>query len=593
MQLSHCFFAGVPTAQAWTQAFVRLEDDGLFGVVVHVESPVFDPAGVGKSIIAACVQAQENGNFKREQFLNFFGQWHEAGIDITAVWGVEETVFVYAQGKTKIWLVRGNQEGAILAGTPNGTYLEGKLQLGDYYTLATENYFAHFPSLNAALSPQENCDKSVAKLHEFPDSSSLGAIFLQVKDEAVETVVAAETASSVVHTSLPEAAAPVRQLKLPTFNSASSFAVLRRKYQKAFRAVIVLVVVGLALFIAQFVFRLQQARHLEQVVTPYQQRFATIHQNESDRFASLKALTDLKNELTAQLKTNGDTNIKRNLTVLLAKVQADYDQLSGEKHIDKLNVFFDFRLIAADFVASALDYDTAGKLAVVLDSTKSRVLSLSLENKEAIPMSVGDALTHPFDISIQDRQAYILGDNGIMQLSLPLDKVGSVVVARDSNWQQPKIVSTFGTNAYVLDTEARNLWRYDLTNPTASPSGWLRSKEGLDFNNITSMRIDGGVWFGNSDGKISHFLQGGPAKFTYQNFIEAPSSSLSLFTTPDSDAIYALEPRAKRLVEMGKDGSYRRAITSDDLATATAVIVDEPSKKAYILAGSLIYQVDL
>jgi hypothetical protein len=160
-------------------------------------------------------------------------------------------------------------------------------------------------------------------------------------------------------------------------------------------------------------------------------------------------------------------------------------------------------------------------------------------------------------------------------------------------WQDPKLIDVFGTNAYVFDALARNILKYDLTDLGASPTSWLRSKEGIDFDKVSSMRIDGGVWLGDSSGQITRFMQGVPDDFAYRNVLDKPSSSVYIYATKDSEFLYVLEPQAKRLLVLNKNGEYQKSLTSDDLATATGVVVDEVASKAYILSGSLVYEVGL
>ncbi|PWU23377.1 hypothetical protein C5B42_03260 [Candidatus Cerribacteria bacterium 'Amazon FNV 2010 28 9'] len=424
------------------------------------------------------------------------------------------------------------------------------------------------------------------KTNTLSDTGALGAVIVQAPIPAAPT----QTIPGVVPPVRPQTN-PQRTMHIPTL-APVHWKVFRRAHKKQ-----LFVAVGIGVLLVALVgLRTYMSVHEQSVIrstlSVYQQRLDALTKG-NNRIQEIKGMRDLMSEVEDREKNTQDAALAHAYAGFLLQLQTQYAQVSGERHIEKLNTFYDFRLVAADFMATALDFDIPGKVAVVLDGNKSRILSLSLEKKEAIPLSIDAQLPSPFDVSVSDRNAYVLANGGVMQLSLPLDTIGSVVIARDSTWQTPKLIDTFGTNAYILDTGARALFKYDLTSPTASPSNWFKTEQGINFDTITTLRVDGNVWLGDSNGQVMKFMQGNKVPFTLQGVVDPPSSSITLFTTPDSDALYILEPRAKRILIVGKDGAYKSSIISDDLSTADKLIVDEGDKKIYVLAGSLMYEIDM
>lgn len=577
MRLSNCFFAGVPTDQDWSQSFVYVNDDVLFGLVVHIGSPQEDVAIKGKQILKEC--SERASSLNRSDFLTYFKTWNEAGVDLAAVFIQGNRVVLFAQGRVGVLLNRAGVSQTILVGKEVGVFVEGECKPGDYYTLGTNGYLAKFEPVDQFKLPQEACDRAVMKLHQLPQSGDISAVFVKSQIETVPEpeMIADEKVEPVLKT-LPSQ----KQFKSnPNFWKLFKIAGLV--------GVVALILLGSSLYLTR-----QKAADLAKNLAPYQSRYEQLLSLPQEKhFDELQGLRELQRDLSERILQTKELSLKRALEGLEARVQQSFTDGSGEKRITKLNVFYDFRLIAPDFVSSSVAFDDPGKSAVFLDGAHSRLLSLSLEKKEALTLSVDEKLPSPFALAVANRKAYVLGNGGVMELPLPLDKMGSIVANRNAMWVEPKLIDAFGTSAYIFDKGARNILKIDLTDLSASPTGWLRSKEGIEFENIVSMRIDGGVWLGDNSGKILHFMQGSPAAFVYTNVLDKPASAVYLYTTQESKNLYVLEPHAKRILILTKDGTYQHSIISDDLLTATGIIVDESSNNAYILSGSLVYQVGL
>jgi hypothetical protein len=98
---------------------------------------------------------------------------------------------------------------------------------------------------------------------------------------------------------------------------------------------------------------------------------------------------------------------------------------------------------------------------------------------------------------------------------------------------------------------------------------------------------------GMTAGKVYKFTRGDRTPFAFQDILSPPQSSIALYTTTDSANLYVLEPRQKRLLTFDKSGMYVSSIVSADLASATAIVVDEDSHTAFVSAGSIVFAVPL
>lgn len=591
MEIAYSFLAGIPTDATWSQTYVVKHADSFFGVVVSVQDAQ-SPSQIGKELLTHCMHGAQEG-MTREQFLSLFTGWNREGVHIASVFISKNAVMIFTKGETSVRLVRNGDEQTLMQGKETGAYIQGEVRPDDYYIVGTKTFFSQFSSFDTHKSPQELGDEYATKLHAQPDSSGMSALFVQLASPTSTHVAPLSTTSS------PSRSVPVvlPKIKIPTLGRhvRISLRVPRTKQEK--KIVGIALAIGgalLLLFLFSWYLTVRRANTVAQELSPYQTRFNTLAALGSDkRLEQMHGFRELSRDIQERKTASKNSALTRGYDSLLSQVREKFILISGEKHLEKLHVFYDFRLVAADFVAGSVAYDEPGKAAVFLDGARGRLLSLSLEKKEALTLTVDEKLPKPFALAVENRKAYVLGNDGVMELSLPLDRIGSVIVNRDAAWNTPKLIDAFGTNLYVFDTGSRNLLRYDTQDLHSSPSAWFRNKEGVDFEQITSLRIDGGVWLGSTNGTIFHFLQGSPTAFAYQGVLDPPTSPVYIFTTKDSESIYVLEPHASRILVLTKRGEYQRSVISPDLSTATGLVVDESTKKAYVLSGSLVYEVEL
>lgn len=576
MHFLHSTFAGAQGESDWSQAYLRSGEELLVGVVINVNTPGQNAVHLGKSILDSCI-ASMHEQMSRDQFLTLFAMWEKTGINICAVFVQAERMLVYSQGSTQVSLIRNGRSETIIEGGFSGAYLEGEIKTGDYFVCATKDYVTSFGLPDPSVLPEEWAESLSAKFSQTP-GEKICALFLSARQEQ-KTIPTLPIKLADDHTR-----ARLQQLAYKMSHKV-------RRYGKPILLLVtmVLVVLTISAYLTN-----RKNYNLEKSLSPYADKLTYVKSLSFDKkMEQLEKLNELSQDLRVAISTTKEARLSRKLQDLASQASDLYAKLANEKRVGKLRVFYDFRLVAADFVASSVAYDVPGRLAVFLDSARGRVLSLSLEKKEPLQLTVSEKLARPISITVENRKAYVMGDEGVMQLSLPLDVMGSVVLLPDGVWQNPKLIGSFGQNAYVFDSGVRNVLKYDLTDQNATPSGWLRNKEGFDFESIVSMQIDGNLWFGTNAGKINLYSQGNPQKFSIKDLLTPPTSPVYLYTTKESSKLYVLEPHAGRILILNKDGTHQGTILSDDLLTATGLVVDEVSSKIYVLSGSLVYEVEI
>ncbi|NCN06975.1 MAG: hypothetical protein GW946_04000, partial [Candidatus Pacebacteria bacterium] len=138
------------------------------------------------------------------------------------------------------------------------------------------------------------------------------------------------------------------------------------------------------------------------------------------------------------------------------------------------------------------------------------------------------------------------------------------------------------------------VFRYTQSAESVSdPIGWIIDPLSVSYEDITSLSIDGDIWFGTSAGEILRYASGRKQSFAVSGQEEAFANSLLLTTSADDKNLYVLDTDKQRLVILSKDGVFLREVRSPSIATVTSFFVDEVNGAAYLTSGSTVYMIAL
>ena len=326
------------------------------------------------------------------------------------------------------------------------------------------------------------------------------------------------------------------------------------------------------------------------------------------REMATQAVTELKKLAETQTKfPAGATRVNQNL--LTAEQYASH--ISGLSELQTLAIFFDLRLTESNFLASKILIQ--GTIAYFVDLERKQLIALDLSKKQSqiLPIGTIDKLT---DFTVLNQKLYWLGE-GISNWPLGEGQktIVSLKAAGDSDREATQLAG-FGNYLYVLNPIKRNIFRYALNSPAANqttatksgtpstktastkisePVGWLTNKKNLEFETITSLAIDGDIWLTQPVGQILKFTQGQPANWSPIGLKTPFSSSLNLVTNSELTKLYVLEPSQQRLVILEKSGQFFKELKSPTLATVTTFGVSETLKKAFLVSGSVVYELPI
>jgi len=368
-----------------------------------------------------------------------------------------------------------------------------------------------------------------------------------------------------------------------------------RLARKRVKVILTVLFAILLLIIPIFILRFRSRAQVKEAVTAISQDLVAFEQlkGESDNnpIETREKVAGILDSLKSQEKAFSKKKAGQNfITEQVLSVQNYYDSISGKEVFNELSVFYDFQLIESDFIATQVK--TADDKAYFFDKDKRQIVELEIANKKVKTISVAVEDELLVDFTINDGSFYFLG-NGIYQQQGGNGSVEKVIESGKSN-EAAKLISNFNDNIYVLNPDQRNIFKYSFAEDEYSdPIRWVRSAKNLEFDKVVSMVVDGDIWLSLKDGQVFKLRGGEGEVFEINGLIEPLTDQVFLFTKPDYENIYLLEPKSSRLITVNKNGDFVKEVKSISLASAGGLIVDESIGKAIVISGSLVFEVGL
>jgi ABC-type uncharacterized transport system permease subunit len=105
--------------------------------------------------------------------------------------------------------------------------------------------------------------------------------------------------------------------------------------------------------------------------------------------------------------------------------------------------------------------------------------------------------------------------------------------------------------------------------------------------------MDGAIYVLYPNSKILKFSQGSPQNFSLTGVVPQIGKIDTLYADPDNQYIYLLDRAGKRVVVVDKKGNYKAQYTSDQIASATSLVVSEAQKEILLLTGDKLLSIGL
>lgn len=309
--------------------------------------------------------------------------------------------------------------------------------------------------------------------------------------------------------------------------------------------------------------------------------------SESDRSRSKELIDESKSTVERVLSQD-----KANSQALALKKQIDDStpEILRIYNVDNFPIFLSLDLIKKDFTSKRMAF-SLGEL-LLFDPNQKSLVALSIKNKTNRILAGERELGNVEVFSLNGDKGFTYSkDKGVINIDIYSRKVLAGVKS-DASWGHIADLYAFAGNFYLLDTVNGQIWKYFPLGSTFSDRQEYLEGE-ADFIGAKRMQIDGSIWVINSDSEVFKFTNGERDSFSSQGLDQPFGKLISFFVSSDTNYIYMLDQEHSRVVLLEKNGKYHSQYQGDKFKTADDLVVDEESKKLYLLEGNKIYQLDL
>jgi len=245
-------------------------------------------------------------------------------------------------------------------------------------------------------------------------------------------------------------------------------------------------------------------------------------------------------------------------------------------------LFINLTLLTSGFDTKEIYSD--GERIIALDKSQEKTIGVDIESKKASIVSGPNDLKNIKSIAPYSDFTYALGEDGIYEIE------GEPQRVIDKDYSSISIISAFAGNIYLIDRGDSKIYRFSgLEGKFGSKSEWLG--EGVDLNlaDTRNVVIDGNIWMSFEDGNTIRLLQGVVNTFSKETITPELSFVDYVFTTEESENVYFLDKKEKRIVVFDKEGKFVAQYKNDDFSDTNSFCVSEKERKViYPKGGELL-----
>ncbi|RJO59477.1 hypothetical protein C4546_01865 [Candidatus Parcubacteria bacterium] len=149
----------------------------------------------------------------------------------------------------------------------------------------------------------------------------------------------------------------------------------------------------------------------------------------------------------------------------------------------------------------------------------------------------------------------------------------------------------YNTALYFIDVANNLILKATRAGPGYTATNWLKQNANLD--SAADIAVDGALYVLTKQGEIQKYNQGQRAQLALST-VEPPLTSAVKFAADTNlQNFYVLDTAGKRIVVFTKAGKFVNQYVGDALANVSALVVNERTKKIYLLNSSDIQSIDI
>ena len=548
-----------PTSRLWSQAYSTLN---LY-IVLHMGGD--DVARAGRDTLEQiqreyfALDTKDLASIKEAVSRVVKEIEEERDYSMTLVVISQDSAYIVIASCGKVAMLRGERYGIIASGEEGSVEaFSGKLLSGDVLIIGTCDFFEKVSSENLSLlagGSIQDISEQIAPLIYTSSSGGEAAILLQIQDGEVlqqevdkGTQVADPTLADLkVEEKGVQVIEKYRLRAVRLFDIAVYYFQHHKKQVLLGGGVLVLLMVLMVLLTRDSLGK--RNSESEAVVAQVNSEVGELLSDaeavasvEPSRAITLltKAKGIVESRMTGLDKSSQEYN---ELSSLLAKIQSQLDKLEGGTPVELEEFFSD---------PEFSDVVVTGHGDNLFAASGTKTVRLSGSGKVEEEGKVSSEIDAMYAV---DNALYVLNSSGVEKIDINSLSGTNVINKKGID------VAAFGNNAYLLTGD-------DIVRS----SGGSYFSGSSPLSQASSLSIDGAVYV-LEDLSIQKFLKGAETEFNLEGLVTPFGNKAKLYTSPELEELYVLDPENKRIVVLEKEGRYETQYKSDTFLDATSFVV--------------------
>lgn len=476
----------------------------------------------------------------------------------------EHELLIYGKGDVEAYLARSGQLARIGSNFAQGVGVRGEVRFDDVVLLSTAKFseVITVSKLKEILTRDKNPAEMLAPLvHIQKDSSGLAAIVGVVEEQGVEKKW------------------PILRLKLrPTEPHKVNL------WIGGVILLLLVVMIGVGAVRRVKIVADQAYGELNQSVSTSIEEVMRVSELNPDQARNL--LSQARGEVEAYLMTDVSDEYRDKARKLAVTIELAEERAFKRNDI-KLDTVVELGVLAEGLGSDKVKTDGKGNL-IFVDKNNKRLVSMNLVDRSRQIIEVGTE-GGIIDVGVSESKTYALKTSGVEEYYRKGTEEKKMIEA-DEFWLKPSLIELFAGNAYILDTEQGEIWKYPtLGDSFGGRRRWFAVGIAPDLSNVVDMKVVGDIWLLTSTGKIERYSRGAPVNFSMDGFPakgEAKRLSEPTAVWVSDSLVYVLEKGAGRVVVFDIEGKFVEQYVSSEFGKASdLVVVDD---KGYVLIDNVV-----
>lgn len=276
-----------------------------------------------------------------------------------------------------------------------------------------------------------------------------------------------------------------------------------------------------------------------------------------------------------------------------AKVMGDltalYDTLDEVKRIAQPNLLADFSQKRSTVNALGL-----ANLADRIFGFEYNALYEIVLDKLSDPQTISDIETVILGASFPENESLMF----LTRSSKMIEYAGGRFVdapTSDGIWKKGVDMKSYNERVYILDPDRNQIWRYTRRRDGFAPAEGI--VQNVDLKNAISLAIDSSIYVLSKDGTITQLYQGQKQEFPLRRSpLNALTEPTRIFTAPELNHLFVLEPTRKRVLLYRKDtknggAQYQSQYVFDNIGVPRDLVVYD--NRLFVMDDKKVYFVNL